>query len=207
MKTLFIALTVLAFSATAFAYPGPDSMGLYLDADAAAPHSLTFSTTAPFQSVTLYLVISNPSLGGVSGWEAAVNIVGTPTAPAWTLAAGLDVDSASDTSTYQQFQVGIGVSGTSPGPIMPNGSGNCLIASWTGFVLAPTDELQFFITGVPGSVSFAGTPGYASPTNAGLLQAAFDNTSPLLPNFCINTDCMIIGNQDLTFSNVKALYR
>ena len=207
MKTLFVTLTVLALAATAFAYPGPDSMGLYLDADAAGTHTLTFATTAPFESVTLYLVISNPSLGGVSGWEAAVSIVGSVTAPAWTTTSGLDVDSDLDTDIYERFQVGIGVSGTQPGPILPNASNNCLVASWTGFVLAPTDVVEFYIEGIPGSVSFPDGMGYAGPDDAGNLAAVVDNSGIGFPNFCINSDCTIIANEDMTFSNIKSLYR
>ncbi len=200
MKTLFVTLTMLALAVTAFAYPGPDSMGMYLDADAAGYPTLTFQTAGPFESVTLHLVVSNASLGGVSGWEARILADGPVVAPAWNLAAGLDVDDDPD-----NFQVGIGLS---PAALTPNGSGNILLASWTGFISGTTDEVRFMIMGVPGSVTFPDSPGYAGPDDAGALQSCVSNTGgPTFPVFCINVDCGLVGNEDMTFSNVKALYR
>ena len=67
--------------------------------------------------------------------------------------------------------------------------------------------LEFYIKGIPDSATFPDGPGYASADDPGLVQAVFDNTGLANANFCINTDCGVIGNEDLTFSNVKALYR
>jgi hypothetical protein len=199
MKTLFVTLTMLALAVTAFAYPGPDSMGMYLDADASGYPTLTYQTAAPFESVTLHLVISNPSLGAVSGWEARIETVGTPIAPAWALSAGLDVD-----ADPNNFQVGIG---ESPLALTPNGNGNVLVASWTGFVSGTTDEIQFLVMGAPGSASFPDSPGYAGST-AGELHTLVSSTGgPTFPVFCINTDCAVVANEDMTFTNVKSLYR
>lgn len=202
MKTLLIALSVLALSVPAMAYPGPDSIGLYLDGNApsVAAGDLTMNTSAGFESVTLYLCITNPSLGGVSGWEGLIEIEGSPIAPAWTLTAGLDVDADPD-----KFQVGIGLA---PLALVPNDNGSVILADWTGFIGTTGDVVKFFIKGVPESVSFDMTPGYASPTNAGDLQFLFSNTGgPAVPVFCINEDCSSVANEDETWSNVKGMFR
>lgn len=205
MKSLLVALTVLALSTVALAYPGPDSMALYTNADAAGVPALTLTTAGPFEAITLYLCVSNPSLGGVSGWEGVVEYTGSLTAPSWSLTAGLDVDSANDTDNHERFQVGIG---EAPLALEPNGSNNVVLATFEAFVLAPGDQVEFFIKGVPGSTSFDGTPGYASPTDAGLLVPSMNLAgNGDLPVFCINHDCGVVGNEDMTFSNVKSLYR
>jgi len=208
MKTLLVALTVLALSTVALGYPGTDSMALFLDSESnsTAEPTLNATTSGPFEQITLHLLIANPSLGGVSGWEGIVEYTGSLTAPSWSLAAGLDVDSANDTDNHERFQVGIG---EAPLALEPNAAGNVVLATFSAFVLAPTDMIQFYIKGVPGSTSFPGpTPGYASPTDAGTLQASVNLVGdPDLPVFCINDGCTIVGNEDMTFSNVKALYR
>lgn len=205
MKSLLVALTVLALSTVALAYPGPDSMALYTDADAAGVPNLSLTTTTPFEAITLYLCISNPSLGGVSGWEALVEFTGSLTAPGWTVAAGLDVDS-NDTNNVERFQVGIGLA---PLALEPNANGNVVLATFEAFVLAPTNMVQFYIKRVPGSTTFPTSPGYAGPTDAGALAESVNLAGdPLLPVFCINDPgCSIVGNEDMTFSSVKSLFR
>lgn len=206
MKSLLVALTVLALSTVALAYPGPDSMALYTDADAAGVPNLSLDTTAPFEPITLYLCISNPSLGGVSGWEGIAEYTGSLTAPSWTVTAGLDVDS-NDTNSMQRFQVGIGLA---PAALEPNGNGNVVLATFTAFVLSATDVVNFFIRGIPESQTFMNpaTPGYVGPTDAGQLARAVNLAGdPTLPVFCINDDCGIVGNEDMTFSSVKSLFR
>lgn len=208
MKTLLVALTVLALSTVAMAYPGTDSMALFLstESDSPAQPTLNVTTTGAFEAVTFHLLIVDPSLGGVSGWEGLVEYTGTLTAPSWSLAAGLDVDSANDTDNHERFQVGIG---EAPLALTPNTTGNVVLATFSAFVLAPTDVVEFYIKGVPGSTSFPGpTPGYASPTDAGTLQASVNLVGdPDMPVLCINSDCTIVGNEDMTFSSVKSLYR
>ena len=202
MKTLLTVLSVLALSVTAMAYPGPDSIGLYLDGNApsVAGGDLTMNTAGAFESVTIYLCITNPTLGGVSGWEAVIETEGSPVAPAWTLTAGLDVD-----MTDTGFQVGIGLS---PLALMPNANGSVILADWTGFIGLTTDVVKFYIKPVPGSVSFSDTAGYAAPDNAGSLMAVYSNTGgPDVPVFCINEDCMSVANDEMTFSGVKGLFR
>ncbi len=202
MKTLLIVLSVLALSVPALAYPGPDSIGLYVDGNApsVAGADLSINTSAPFESVTIYLCITNPSLGGVSGWEGWIDVQGTAVAPAWTLTAGLDVD-----SNPNYFQVGIGLT---PLALVPNANGSVILADWTGFVGSTADAISFFIKRVPGSVSFADGSGYASPGNAGLLQSLYPSTGgPDTAVFCINQDCALVGNEDGTWSSMKELFR
>lgn len=206
MKTLLTVLSVLALSATAFAYPGPNSIGMYADGDAASVSSadLLMNTAVPFESVTLYLCITNPTSTGVSGWEATVNVMGTATAPSWELSAGLDVD-PSDAG----FQVGIGTGGLA---INPNGNGSVVLATWTAFVLDTSTELAFFIDGIPGSQSFPSeNPGYADGGDAGLLVECMSNVGGFANAcFIINSQGTYadpVGNEDRSFSEVKNLFR
>lgn len=159
MKKLLalLAIALIASSAMAQVDPDPDGMGVYFDMGGTVFET---TTAAPFASVTAYLLITNPSdSSGVSGWEALVSVMGSPVAPSWTLSAGLDVDGGPDS-----FQVGIGVN-----PLALPAGPTVLLATWVGFVMSPVDMISFVISPVPGSVSFADSPGYASGDSAGVL--------------------------------------
>ncbi len=153
-----LLLIVIGCCTLVIADPSPDVIGIYFDLD--GDYYCTM-TAAPFSSVVAYLLATKvTSSSGISGWEAQVWTDGAaPVAPSWTLAAGLDVDDSPD-----GFQVGIGT--VTPLPYSPA----ILLATWQGFIMAPTDMIEFFISGVPGSVSFPDTPGYAAGNDAGDLR-------------------------------------
>lgn len=125
-------------------------------------------TAYPFQEVTAYLIVRDASCGGVSGWEAMVEIDGVVTAPSWTLTAGMDFD-FNDTPTVQRFSVGIGVT---PNALLPDACGIVHLATFSGFIQQLTDQVSFYIKGVPGSVTFPDppSPGYVCPDNPGDTQ-------------------------------------
>jgi hypothetical protein len=196
MKKLLamLAIALLASSAMATVDPDPDGMGVYFDLDGDV---VCTTTAAPFSNVVAYLLATNPSTG-ISGWEANIDVLGAAVAPAWTLAAGLDVDMSA-----AGFQVGIGT-GALALPAAPA----VVLATWSGFVMAPTDVIEFFVSGVPGSSSFPDSPGYAAGDNAGDLREfqVSSGTGMNLPVAGINT-CTVVANEDMTFTNVKSLYR
>lgn len=203
MKNMLVALFVISLAATAFAYPGPDSIGIYVDGESATPDR-SLQTTVPYEEVTTYLCITNPSGGGVSGWECMVTIEGsTMLAPVWNLTAGLDVDDRPD-----HFQVGIGVT---PDALDPNAHGVVVLASWTALITDTTTPIYFKVDGVPESTSFTSptSPGYAAADDAGDLIRSWPCTGdPNLAVFAINDPAFIvIGNDDMSFSDIKNLYR
>ncbi len=200
MKTLLTLLTIalVATGAMAVMDPDPNGIGIYFDLDGDV---VCTTTAAPFANVTAYLLATNiDATSGISGWEAMITTGGAaPVAPAWTLAAGLDVD-----DSPEGFQVGIGT--VSP---LPFGT-TILMATWSGFVMNSTDMIEFFVSGVPGSVSFPSTPGYAAGDNAGDLREmqVSSGTGMSMPVAAINApECSVVSNENLTFSNVKSLYR
>ncbi len=158
-----------------------DVFDLVLDANS-PDGDRCYQTMSPFESVTLHLIVRNPTLGGVSGWECAIEADGNSLAPSWSLSAGLDVDDRPDV-----FQVGIG---EYPSSLMPNAAGVVLLASWTGFIVSTTDRVCFKILPNPDSVTFPGAVGYASPYDAGDLQACTNWTGDFNDIvFCINDVC------------------
>jgi len=104
MRKLMIMLGCILFAGNVMATvdPDPDGIGVYFDMDGDV---YCTTTAAPFANVVAYLLATNiTATSGISGWEARVWTAGAaPVAPAWTLAAGLDVDDSPD-----GFQVGIG---------------------------------------------------------------------------------------------------
>ncbi len=197
--TALTSILVLLLAGIAFAQvdADPDGLGFYFD----EAGTLTCHTTvAPFESVTGYLILTNlTDTFGVSGWEAQVAAMGAAVAPAWTLTAGLDVDPSAD-----GFQVGIGTDALAL-PAAPA----VVLASWTGFIMnAGTDVVSFIISNVPGSSSFPTSPGYASGSNAGvLIPLQVSSGYPYgAPAAQINA-CDVVANEDMSFSNVKNLFR
>jgi len=199
MKKLLamLAVALLASGALAQVDPDPDGMGVYFDT---AGTMFCTSTAAPFEQITAYLLITNPSAtSGGSGWEAWVTVEGGVVAPSWTLAAGLDVDPSD-----QGFQVGIGTGGLA----LPYGE-TVVVATYSAFVQVPDAVVNFYVEGVPGSTSFPSSPGYAAGNDAGDLRPlqVSSGTGMGLPVASVNGDCGVVANEDLTFSNVKALFR
>ena len=196
MKNLLVLLSLLALATVAFAQDtDPDGIGVYFDLDGI---SSCGATAAPYETAFAYLLITNPSdPTGVSGWEANVTVTGNALAPQWILSAGLDVDMSAE-----GFQVGIGTDLLAL-PAAPA----VLLATWSGLVPTPADVQDFLVTDVPGSVSFDGTPGYASGGDAGLLiPLQVSSGFPYVTCASIN-DCVVIGNDDMSFGGVKSLFR
>ncbi len=198
MKKLLamLAIALLASSAMATVDPDPDGIGVYFDLDGDV---VCTTTVAPFANVVAYLLATNPSAGGISGWEGQIWTAGAaPVAPAWTLSAGLDVDPSAD-----GFQVGIGT-----GPLALPAAPAVVLATWSGFIMNSTDMVEFFVSGVAGSTSFPNSPGYAAGDDAGDLREfqVSSGTGMDMPVAGINT-CVVVANEDMTFTNVKSLYR
>jgi hypothetical protein len=198
MKKLLVLMAVVLLASGAMAQIDPDDngMGVYFDTEGTV---VCKTTAAPFESVNAYLLITRPTdTAGVSGWEAAVTIGGAPVAPSWALAAGLDVDSSAS-----GFQVGIGVA-----PAALPAAPAVLLATWTGFVMQPTDVVTFTVSDVPGSVSFDGTPGYGSGADAGLLIPLQVSTGfPYVVCAQINGACDIVANDEMSWSSVKTMFQ
>jgi hypothetical protein len=196
--TALTSILVLLLAGIAFAQvdADPDGLGVYFDTNGI---ETCFTTVAPFESVTGYLLLTNPSDSfGISGWEANIDVLGAAVAPAWTLAAGLDVDMSA-----AGFQVGIGTDALAL-PVAPA----VVLATWVGFIMAPTDIVSFVISNVAGSSSFPSNPGYASGSNAGvLIPLQVSSGYPYgAPAAQINA-CDVVANEDMSFSNVKNLFR
>jgi hypothetical protein len=198
MKTCFIVVMIVCFSSVVSAQSGsdPDVIGLFFDLDGLA---IEYNTVAPFENVVVYLLILNPTdPDGVSGWECSVGMTGTAIAPAWELAAGFNVAEA----TLGLFSVGIGIV-----PDALHATPAVLLASWTAFIMNPSDVVSLTVAAFPGSISFDGTPGYASGSDGSVLiplelsPGCWSNGSVLINEICV------IPTEAATMSEVKKIFR
>ncbi|MBK7703008.1 MAG: hypothetical protein IPI34_09035 [bacterium] len=187
------AIALLAFSVSASAQvdPDPDGMGIYFDMGAT---QFNVAYTLPFTPLNVYLLITRPSGDSVRAWECTIVEENNFTVPGtWVLNGGLDVD-----NDPMDFVVG---NGAAPHPAAPV----IMLASKTMFGM-PTSTATFRVKGVAGSVSFpGGQPGYVH-------TLGFNTPCQVLtgdmnaPQACVNVNCVVVANEDMSWSNVKALY-
>ena len=188
------AIALLAFSVSASAQvdPDPDGMGIYFDLGAT---QFNVAYTGMFTPLNVYLLMTNISGSSVLAWECTIveevntfNVQGT-----WALNGGLDVD-----SDRMDF---VGGNGQNPHPAAPV----IMLASKQMFGM-PTSTATFRVKGVAGSVSFPnGEPGYVH--TLGFNTPCQVPTGDMnAPQACVNSNCMIVANEDMSWSNVKALY-
>ena len=195
MKKSLIALVLMTFAATAaLAYPGPDSMGIYMVDDAVGPVDTCIDLEA-FAQVTLYMCLTNPSGDQVLAWEANVTKPAAGLFGAWTLVSGINVSADPD------FIVGLG-----DAPLTPNEQGVVVLMTMDALVMDASVPLSFYIDGVEGSVSFPnGNPGYQAVL--GFMTDAMSSTGgPETPVFTINGPCEV-ANENAAWGSVKSLYR
>lgn len=205
MKKMLLVLSLLVLTASmAWAYPGPDSMGIY--ADVTSTGSVANCVTVPaFVPTNIYMCITNPSGESVKAWEAritntnAASMIGT-----WAM-FGLDVD-----SDPEDFVVGNGAS-----PLTPNEQNVVVLGSMQVIILNAASVIDFTITHIPGSVSFpGGTPGYVHTLgiNTPCYTATGGSGSPYVynPAFRINGPSAgqcIVADEEASWSDIKSLYR
>jgi len=192
-----IALLAFSISASAQVDPDPDGFGVYFDTGATS-----FNIVYPggFAPLNVYLMITRPSGDFVRAWECTIVETNNFTvAGTWALNGGLDVDGDAG-----DFVVGMG------GTPHPAGAGHTavMLASKTMYGAAPGagSAATFTVKGVAGSVSFPNCePGYVHTLGINTpCQVLTGNMGA--PQACVNSNCIVVGNEDMSWSNVKALY-
>lgn len=153
-------------------------------------------TTTPVEAVEIHLGLLDPSLSGISSWEASVDVEGMVIAPTWFVpGCGLIPECG-----MPPFQIGLIQSDPlEPGQLY-------LLATFTAFIMSPTDVVRFSISPVPGSVSFPDSPGYAGPAPDYELapMTTIAGNEPV-PVFTINQQT--VSEAPASWGSVKRLYR
>ncbi len=198
MKKMLVltAVAVLAFSGMAMAQldPDPDGMSVYFDAEGMT-YCMDVDSAFPYAG-TAYVLVTNPSVSepSVMGWEARIEVTYE------ALSAGpMDLLGGTNAGSGDNYQVG---NGAAPLPIVGN---VCVLATYSFLFFGQTDpHIVFSLAGVPGSLTFPDGAGYA---------AAVGFPTPCQPFPGIWGECAwinrcecVIGNEDLTWGQVKSLY-
>jgi len=194
-KKLIVMCLIGLVASSAWAYPGPNSMGVYMDAEATGPMAVCDLDVGLFETLNLYMLISGPTQTQCAAWEAEVIIETTVNYFGnWeVLGNGLNVGSG---NTYL---VGLG-----DNPIQPNTVGNLVLMHLPLTVADVSAPIQIFIRRAPGSLSFPDGPGYAH--TVGIDTPCVTSTGgPLVPVFEVNGICGT-SNEMSTWGGVKSLY-
>jgi hypothetical protein len=205
MKKMLLVLSLLVLAASmAWAFPGPDSMGIYADPTDAGPAD-NCVTIAAFTPTNIYMCLTNPSGAQVQAWEAritntnAASMIGT-----WSM-FGLDVD-----SDAEDFVIGNGAN-----PLVPNAQHVVVLGSMQVIILNAASIIDFTVSHIPGSVSFpAGTPGYVHTlgvlTPCQTATGGSGNPYVYNPVFRINSGspgACIVAEEEASWSEIKTLYK
>jgi len=166
--------------------PGPDTLGLYFDAEA-RDRDLSVESGASFE---LYLILTNPTMNALEGWESAViltngNSVTTAEFPVGSLPL---VNGPEDWA----------VSMASPMPC------NVLTKLAVFTVLASSDQQASFYLGNITSASLAGAYPAVQPAGEGWTALDVSSGDPALPVASVNGGT---PNQESSWGTVKSLYR
>ena len=223
MKRMILATSVLALLAgTALALPGPNSMGVFVDA-APATSVGPLCVTKASGPIDIYLCLMNPDVPGsaptqVSAYELSMSVPGgSQLFGSWDLFGGVNIGDLNDWSDLR-FIVGTGAS-----PLTPDANNVVTLAHFSGF-LGGTAPIAFQLRGFPDTQSFPDdkTFGFAAdeftlvPCTA-LTGGTFDagygafvsnwvlviNNDGTYDDFCNGP----VNNDDTTWSSVKGLYR
>lgn len=136
-----------------------DVLGIFFDAGGTARETVT---TSPYQSVTAYLVLIEPSASeGVGGWECVCDAVGPGLVfGSWTLSGnGVNMN------TPPLFQVGIGT-----GPAALPWSPAVTLATHTAIVSSPDSAVSYYLHPYEPASLPGGTPVYADGGPSGELR-------------------------------------
>ncbi len=195
MKTMILLMALALVSvASAQLDPEPDGMGIYFDMGGT---EVCYSTMAPFESVTAYLLLTNMSNpDGIDSWEASLEVIGNPVAPQWFSAfCPISIDNPM-------------ILHCGPGPALP-AAPVVVLATWTGFVQSPTDVIEFQISGIDENTPPRyWAPGWIVPNDAHVFMP-FPPEGPGRPSAFIAPpeQCHPLSGDDATFGTLKALYR
>lgn len=188
-----LASFVLAGGAMAQVDPDPDGIGLYLDAQGT-------EYCAEFMGgpITFYLLITNPTVNGVAGWECHVDYVIPPGCfeTGWTLTGD-----AINVSTAPDFVVGLGT---------PLPYSTAITVATFGILVFCPDCTEFNIRAAD-LPSIPGFPAYVDPDDIGHILPLYKSTgfanpdSPVAQLNCV--DCTVLAGEEATWGKMKALYR
>ena len=169
-KQLLLLILIISFTAVSATaqFTTADGIGVYFDQ--ADPGSNSVDTSGPFELVTAYLLLTNPSSShfydgeyrAVSGWECMVTIGGDPVAEVWELAGQQPLN----IKTAPEFVVGVGEEALAL-PISANDA--VLLATYTCYITDMASEAAYRVDPLPDSSFDPLAPGYAAAHDSGVL--------------------------------------
>jgi hypothetical protein len=198
-KTVIALFLILLISQTASAQAvgTPDCMGIFFDLDG---YVYCTTTAAPFQQVTAYLLLLNPShSSGVKEYSLQVAYLGVPAvAEQWSV-GGIDLEFIEETGI---------ISHVFPEPLFPVNNVTRL-ATYTGFIMSPTDEVLFVLYPAPDETNPEAYYPYYVAGDDTLVPFTITTGYPYgTPCALINSysGCWPNANEDVTWGQVKTLY-
>ncbi len=203
MRKLFVVamLATMLLSIAAIAQPidpDPDQFGIYFDLNATNNFDPSIAAGG---SINIYLMVTNPSAPQIMAWECKVvwDQMGGGFFGSWAFANnGINVGDVSNPANLL-FAVGTGAN-----PIVTTPA--TLLATWSGYYAYGTGS-TFTIQPYPGTASFdPPAPGYAidevNLQPCGVTSGSFD-----APCAAFGAAAEPVANQDMSWSNVKSLFR
>jgi hypothetical protein len=191
MKKLVVLLGLAMFMATsAFAVVDPDTdmMGIYWDANADMP--CTAAVTYP---VNMYIILTNPSVETIGGFECAFTIEGAM--QPYLLGAVLPANALDVAAGFQNFIVGLGT---------PLNTTEATVLATISVLNAAGMDLDFYLhQASPPSIDGV-LPVIVSDS---VLMTLGTSSLPGSVTAHMGSNCTVVATEDASWDSVKSLYR
>lgn len=186
---------ILSTAATAQIDPSPDRIGIYFDEDAIG--SCTWTTT-PYEEVTAYLVLTNPSLdGNWRNWGARIWTTGPALAPSWFV-HGFDSD-------YSETGFTVGMMEMWCCPLEPA----TVLGWWSALIPEPGDKVTFHITGFDDPTEEVQSPPQYANWDESIRDMFIPGGAPggVVAQITSPVACGVVADEPATFGRLKTLFR
>ncbi len=194
---LVFAISVAGTCGYATVDTDPDQVGVYFDINA----DQTCLSVGPSLPFNVYVVLTNPSQPEVFGYEFGYRVVVPPGAEGLVFRLQ-NLSGCWDWSGDPWYESDYVCGLASPIPIVGS---NAILVTWQFMLLVPDITMEFYLGPAAVESIADGLPAYAN--SDGIFPLGVSSGDVALPVAAVNTDCMVVAVEQMSFGELKRWYR